>query len=683
MIRNIELTNWMNISSCNLFFIEGINIIQGAVGEGKSSIFAAIAYTLSDYKRGDSWKDYIKTGEKFFEIRLQYQFGNDDTNIMDIYYKGESFKGSVYRELTYQGETKKGEEVSQFLNTKLDQQMLNAVIFNLQGGQQLSQMTPSERRDIFKKIFNSDFSNVVAQIKSDKEVIQKDIELKSMQLNLLKTKEYQVFRIIPVDPMEMILLQSELEKAHSIETLKLRVQQYNDKKNHLALLESLLNKHISSQLGQKEDLSKYEKEKVNIESTIKDTQGLQEKNNIELSGLTGELLELQKIKSSLMNKEQLDSWLLQIKEKTSAIVLERSAIQVNTQYLDTYKLGTCPKCGQECEPNHAMEYEILVKEATDRKTGLEKSIEQLNSKISEYQGSITNSDKDISNKEREIADIQHRISLNNQRLSTSETLIFRIDTIDIVRCMSNISITERECIVVQQEIITEQEWLNSNTPPDIPEQGRDIPELQKAIEDIQSRIQGNINREQMNENVKKEKEKDAETILVNNDEINELLKQKERLDKVSAIYSTEFPNFINMRACKILEAYMNDFFNTVKNNFQVALQMDKKGVSFYYKSNNEPEWRNLRMASGFETCLSTLGFKVSCARSFGATEIFLDEIDQNSDYKSTEALFETVANVGGFKQMFIITHKTTVVDILLDSGRASGYTVKKGEFTSL
>ena len=137
-----------------------------------------------------------------------------------------------------------------------------------------------------------------------------------------------------------------------------------------------------------------------------------------------------------------------------------------------------------------------------------------------------------------------------------------------------------------------------------------------------------------------------------------------------------------MRACKLLESHMNSFFATTKDHFEVALQADKKGIAFYYKANSEPEWRNLKMVSGFESALSTLGFNVSVARAFGSDIIFLDEPEANADPTTAERLFETIAFIGGFKQMFVITHKENVLPILKEQG-AKIYKVKGGVFTDM
>ena len=125
---------------------------------------------------------------------------------------------------------------------------------------------------------------------------------------------------------------------------------------------------------------------------------------------------------------------------------------------------------------------------------------------------------------------------------------------------------------------------------------------------------------------------------------------------------------------------MNDFFTNTKDGFKVSLQQDKKGINFFYKAADEKEWNSVKMVSGFETSLLTLGFKVAVAYAYGADLIVLDEPDKTASVESSERLFNTITAIGGFKQMFIITHKVEAVDILKENN-ARIYEVKAGRFT--
>ena len=186
----------------------------------------------------------------------------------------------------------------------------------------------------------------------------------------------------------------------------------------------------------------------------------------------------------------------------------------------------------------------------------------------------------------------------------------------------------------------------------------------------------------MNEKVKATRASDESALIQMNIDMNELQLKIERYIAVQTIFMTDFPSFINMKACKILESYMNNFLTQTKDNLQIALQNDKKGINFYYRANSEPEWRSLKMTSGYESALTTLAFKTSVAYAFGSDMIFLDEPEANADIKAAEKLFEVISAIGNFNQMFIITHKAEILPILFDKG-AHGYNVQKGVFTEL
>jgi DNA repair exonuclease SbcCD ATPase subunit len=355
----------MNVSKCDLDFVEGINLIEGAVGEGKSSVFAAIAYVLCDYRLGDSWKDYVKTGEKSFEILLTYQFGNDPQNVMVVTYKGEASKGSVYKEILYQGETKKGEEVPIFLAQHLDQEMLNAVVFNLQGSQQLSQMTPAERRDIFKKIFNSDFTSIVESIKADKATLQKDIATVTANIQVLKSKEYNLFRIIQVDPTELEVLQKELEQAQTTETIRLRINQYAEKVQALNALQGSLSKGIASKDQCNVALLQAQKELEDTQKLILEQEGVHElkrkayEDACEEQKVAEESLALHKPTFDFVEaREALSKF-----EESQAFF--KAEIAINTKYISVHRQGKCPECGQTCDSSNIELFEKSIQINTE------------------------------------------------------------------------------------------------------------------------------------------------------------------------------------------------------------------------------------------------------------------------------------------------------------------------------
>ena len=680
-IKSIVLKNWMNISEANLTFIDGINIIQGNVGEGKSAVFAAIAFALSGYKRGDTWKDYIKTGEDSFDINLVYAFSEGESNEARISISGKINASSINKELKYRSEVYKNSEADIFLSSHLDLDMMNKVIFNLQGSQPLALMTPAERRDIFKKIFNSDFTDILTKVKLDKEEAQTYINNITAEMNVLKNKKYEYFRIIDVDESELLELKRELNAANITESLQLKLNQHLDKINQLNQAHNSITKEQAFLDTQNKNVDAYAESKIRLEAELSAHKQEQE-------GIITEL------KTAKVNKEEVDIQYDEYKklsilndakinlDKYNAGLIEtKTKIALNTHYLEVHKTGKCESCGQDCDISKVELYSHEIDSLNDTLKGIvehvssvKKTIEDYNQKLNQIHDSVIAADNAVSkldftfrNKASIIVNLEEKI---NQIVMVSlpqaiQNLNKAMDTINRL----NLTIKEYE------------EWLELNPKPDI-DKHRAISDIQNAIDSIQNRIQTNIVQMHLNEKSKSDKIKDEGSIITMNLDLNKHESNINNLNSVISIFTTDFPSFINMRACKILESFMNNFFSTTKNKFEVALQNDKKGIAFYYKSNLEPEWRNLKMVSGFESALSSLGFNVSVSRAFGSDLILLDEPEANADIKTAERLFETIVSIGGFKQMFIITHKPEVLPLLFDNG-AKGYEVKGGEFTAL
>ena len=605
MIQSLTLKNWMNVSNAHLEFIEGINSIQGIVGSGKSAVFAALAYALSDYRRGDSWKEYVKTGEKFFEITLIYAFANDTNSPLNLCIRGDAGRASVSKEASYKGITYKNSEADQFLESKFDLDIMSKVIFNLQGKQPLALMTPAERRDIFKKLFNSDFIDIVNRIKSDKEEAQKIIEARKTEIGIIKNSEYPFFRIIAVDESELTQLQEELKQAHLTEYLYEKLDMYTDKLNQLNSIQSKINKAnnniddykvglaaISKRIEELQNQSKRAVPKVTILQAELD-------NNNELKQKEEAALAL------YSSNHNLEEYHLDIDAYKEKLAIVQSEIAINKKYLHTYEKGMCPECGQKCDIKETEEFTKQIAHWEKEKKGIEKDIEDKKNQISTYN--------------LEVKTFSNNIRMYELKIKSAEAELRGV-VAGITEDKNTISNLNESCKIKTQQMQQEEEnaaqlsldmtkvqkWIETNPKPELKEENsKSVKDIQAAIDDIQKRIQSNITKAEMNEKSKKAKEKDENTIINLNLEVNALESKVNNLNMVSQIYTIDFPSFINMKACKLLESHMNSFFITTKDHFEVALQSDKKGISFYYKSNLEPEWRSLKMVSGFESALST------------------------------------------------------------------------------
>jgi DNA repair exonuclease SbcCD ATPase subunit len=675
-INSVSIKNFMNISEANLTFKPGINVLLGINGSGKSAVLEAIAYCILDRKKADSWKDYIKTGTSGFEINLSIT--DDAGEIMTFDYKGKS---TTSKKIEYKGIPYHGENCAIFLKSKFDSEMLENVVFSLQGSKNITSITPAERRSIFKKIFNSDFTEQSDKIKKDiseEENKQKNLE---STVSVLQGKTYPFSRLEVIDEEAYgkFLLEKEilLNKLAEEQKEELKASEYRSKEQEV----SSLVKRITSL---KEKLSKFEEEQKKIISVLptinKSINTIDEERN-KIIDDKGE---------ASKNLKELNE-LLPIDTKEVIIAIEafeekitklKTDISIATTHLETHKKGLCTQCGQETKVTEVpvlekklelygitlkslvsglSESKSILKSLQDTQVKRASDILSLKNKIESFTNSIQNKQVQKKNEEDKIAHFK---------------LMFDTAEKEKTSVTSEINQTNESILLLQT-------WINENKITSIGSSTTKdsltlVDTNLKLIED--SRIK-NKERKVLNDKLLLSQAEDKRIIEESFIQINESKSRAALLTTTRTLFDIEIPNYINNKTCSILQSYLNDkFLNVTKEGLQVELQQDKKGINFVYKAEKDSQWLNTKLASGFEESLLTVAFKASVALAYQSGMLILDEPDKTATDESSRKLFDSLLSINkGFQQMFVITHKEEAVEFLKDAG-AQVYYVHKGVF---
>ena len=97
MIDEIRLTNFKSHTNTNIKFEQGINVIVGENGSGKTSILDAINFALFKQKPRDlKFDDLIRLGEKEMRVEAIFSINNKKLKVRRIRKKGGSTENSLH-----------------------------------------------------------------------------------------------------------------------------------------------------------------------------------------------------------------------------------------------------------------------------------------------------------------------------------------------------------------------------------------------------------------------------------------------------------------------------------------------------------------------------------------------------------------------------------------------------------
>ncbi len=255
MIRKIKLQNWKSHTETELNFSDGINVLVGAMGAGKSSVLQAISFalfgTFSELKRKElKISDLVTRGAEFnnASVDLEMSFGNNVLQIKRTVEEGNT-KEAIIR--TSDGRLLAGTNPAQVNNylkdiLKIDEDVFLRTIYAKQNEIDLFlDLTPAERKARLDALMFIDkfetarkncvtLANRIADKKSAEEdvirefkieSIEKEIEtLKADRDNLQKEKDNFVAKISEIEK-EKSNLENKLKQSRKLFEEKSRLEE--------------------------------------------------------------------------------------------------------------------------------------------------------------------------------------------------------------------------------------------------------------------------------------------------------------------------------------------------------------------------------------------------------------------------------------------------------------------------
>lgn len=727
MLKLIKLilNNFMCVENAELHFNDGVNLIVGNNGQGKSTVLQAVALCLLEDKRSDRYQEFIMLGKDTCQVEL---FAEVQGNPIEIKISINKKTTTISRIAKYNNKVYTNSEVTDLLDS-FDLSYYADIIMSMQNEGDITKLKPSEREAYLQKLFQFDFKEKVDKLKSDLSSIKESIDYQNAQIEFntksIEERKTEIKELMPLSFQEgdiqdlnntVKVMNDELAnvadllkkkdeilaKKSEIQTSIYNVNQKITGLEHdIELIES--NRGVIDTLTQK--LQDYdiqniglEEEKVGYQKDKSDLMLKLECQNVEKQNVSNEITEQHNL--FLQKTTELNEINIQLANK----VAELNHAQ---KHVDMIKLGTCPECGHSFDRTDQTKYNEALNAAFCAKDEIEQlkstkqievnnadaNVKALREKLRNKEIEVSNTTKDISTLEYKIKNIDGQIQIN----TTSKT---RIEE-QIKQYSANVNDVE----IINAKILDEKETLSklkddlddySNQLNELDgittiytEKQSSLMQLQQKISDYNNEIVQNNLILQNNENIKKSIEDMTKKIEESKVSVEGYRRQKATYEDAITLLDKTFPAWLILKTCQMLEYEMNSFIQVIFPEMAVKLFQNKRGVEFFYTTNvndgriqTKENLLNAKMASGFEKAILSIAFKVALCRAYNLRFAFMDEIDQAGTEENSESLFKAILSNDLFDQLFVISHKPTVRDVIHSFAPSlKTFYVKKGVFT--
>lgn len=668
ILKTLHIENFMSIDCLDLEFSDNqITAITGQNGSGKSSLIYAIALALTGYRKGESYKDYIKTGKNSSKILLEILLKGVPASF-DIEINGDEKKtGTLNRKVSYKGKTYLNSEFSQFIESE-GLEELETLMFMFQGYHDIIDLKPAERANLLKKLFKFEFPDIVEELKRNQEQIKVESLQQNAKVEELKSRIFTRTPLLREMPQE------------GIKTLEERFDSVSK------ILEGIGDIDEDSITKCDSEIALTEKELRSIESKInsdtrtldslwrslKETEDfIRDNSNEALYAI------LDRIEKEL---EEYNSQYKELKEKDKDLNEKLKLSTYRVKELEGHytisKTGVCHSCGQPIDKEYLSSLEKELNSAKEELNSIKDSIRELNfdksnkkgkeleNKVEEVKGTLRKTESyeaSLESTTNRISDLTNLIeerkkaySLTQEKMRTLQTKKIELDSL-------------KEAIRERDSLIEERDTIKSK--------------LQTAkdnkIKNIERRnTNERIDREIMERDLRvKELTERSNTLSIS------LNKVKQEID----IFETKFPNFIVLQACQKLEDIINSIVQRVFPYCKVSLKLSKGGINFFYTSEtSEDEWIPVSMASGAQRRTLSLAYFIALAKLSNISCIFLDEMDASMSPENAGIVYDFIGSLNYFDQVFFISHRKEAHEaVKARNDKLITYLVENGNYSEI
>lgn len=482
IIKKIHLENYRSHNEKTIEFSEGINLILGKNGSGKSSILEAISSTLFgvvDRTGKTTGKEFIKYGSSSAKIEIEF-IGVDDRaySITNIFHKKKP-KQEILKDLTSEEEFKMNvaEKLEEICGLKKDYKKIyeNIIVAKQNEFINVFKEKPEDRAKIFNEIFNTDIytkmSSNLFEIEKKYETECKDLEKEKNLISANMPDEEDIKNLLEIEKKNLknILNEKNYLEKEKIK-IKNQIENYNRDKNNLENLKNVLN----------ENISKIKKNKTELKSSILITKKAK-KAKILVNENKSAFYEYQSLNEKFSISQQKERNLQKIKDNNIKLSNENENLKIRIENLEKETVNLEQERDRLRENWKKYDNEIRI---------LEEKIADDKRNILSYK-KIVDELQNLENKknvfEKEENSLISKIETTEKTILDKQEILSKIDIISINYKLENIENLKINIINLRNDITRLEKDIELFTLAGDNFKSKTCPFLRESCENIKNR----------------------------------------------------------------------------------------------------------------------------------------------------------------------------------------------------
>ena len=679
--KYIHIQNFNNITDAELDLSSAVSLFVGDNGSGKTSVVDAIGLCLFEYKRSDTYADYIKSGKDNACIYFECEISNEPITFNITINKTGST--ALEREVNFQGKVYHNSEVSALLES-LNLKYFSDIFCSMQNGKDITRLSPTERVAYIQKLLAFSFGPQTKTIDDTiKQLTETITELSTTNAALSQTIQNLEKQIKPLNNLDNLY-----SNIDEIKTKASQLQSYIVSKTAalrsnaaVAIVKDKINAEIvalTNELTSKNtkaaEIKLVNESRTKTVNKISEVKAIISEYEVKINNIEAKL-------NSLDTQYAVQETIVQ--NKSAEYYAAEAQLNVCKNNFDKVNHDKCPYCGQDISADNKAHYKQELDNAEETTFKLQKDLSLEKDKLS----TLSN---DRATLLREKMSLAASFDAQNNQLRNYETELVCIDNeltqlkplLENINSIGQLIKEKQDLLKLENEKLLEidnDEWNNSQ---------KQLSEYNQIITNYQRIVDENTHIQAANETLQKNIDLQRKTLDENIEKYTLLSDDLAVYKEAKQIFEKKLPQFIIIKTCKKIQNKLNELVQTIFPNLYIRLFYSKKGIEFFYSTSgaideeaDKDSMLPIKQASGFEKAILSICFKSVLCEAYDIPFVILDEVDAAASEENSRRFFDIVINGGLFQQSIIISHKIDIQDTIKGmSDSISSYMVAEGNF---